>query len=128
MSSKSATNRRWTSSDRFRQNYDRIFAKVCDASCPHHNSAQAMLLHLDAITNAGNQHRLAKYKQLCTVLDCKGCEERLASVRNDCIIRTLLCSHGECAAPVQVSPFPGEMNAQTIKPGPTGGIDEVPVG
>lgn len=68
-------------------NHDAIFAKVCDASCPNHNALQACALHLDAITTAANLHRLAQYKQICSVLDCQGCDERLARVRDYLQIR-----------------------------------------
>lgn len=124
MTSKGETNRKWTSSPKYRSNYDRIFAKVCDYSCPQYNGLQDCLLHLDAVTTGSNVHHLAMYKTLCTLRDCDNCEERLTIVRQY-IARRSIGPDSVGTPPVEVCPTIS--HADAIKRGPASSIDKISI-
>ena len=126
MSSKGETNRKWTSSAKYRASYDRIFAKVCDHTCANYNAFQACALHLDALTTAANNHRLAQYKQLCAALDCQGCDERLARVR-DYLTARVIGPYSRSPAPVAMCPAV-HRDTDTVEPCPMSSRNEVSVG
>jgi hypothetical protein len=71
----------WGTSQVFRDNWDAIFRKKCDATCCYYNVLTSALVHLESITNASNVHKLAQYKQLCMNMECDTCEKNSAKVR-----------------------------------------------
>lgn len=73
---KGSTNAKWTSNEAYRASYDETFGAGC-IGCKHSGAVDAALLHLDAITNAGNQHRLAQIKQVLMMKECRTCEEAI---------------------------------------------------
>lgn len=71
----------WGTSASYRERYDETFGKGC-IGCKHSGSVDAALLHLDAITTAANQHRLANVKQVLMLRECRTCEEAIRKALN----------------------------------------------
>jgi hypothetical protein len=73
---KGSTAAKWTSSETFKEQYDRIFGGKC-IKCNLQGAVDSALLHLDAITTGANIHRLAQIKQVLGMRECSTCEDAI---------------------------------------------------